>query len=372
MSLKERLKENSRDTDINDLKTRILQDINVEKRIDIEDFVKDYLNNTYDITLDKYERDKLINDIVKELNGYGALDNLIDDESVTAIFVNSYDSVFVEKNDKVYKTKIILSNFEKIIERMAADCGGMIDYNNPVFEGMLPAGARINAIIPPYSKNPVLTVKKYNYKNATLENLVNTEFMSEDIAKFLMNCILAKKNIIINGLANSGKTTLVNALVSEINKDERLALIEDFSEILLTHDNFIRCKNKKDVFETVIKMMPDRIVIDSCRDIEQLKELTNSGYKGIIATISLSDSINIDIENSIIIKVKKVLDGTRKIVSVSDKNEIFRYRECFIEDETMHGEFETVSKVPKYKEEIVPIIKNLGAVSSRLKENETL
>ena len=369
MSLKERLKENSRDTDINDLKTRILQEINVEKRVDVEDYVKDYLSNTYDITLDKYERDKLITDIVKELNGYGALDNLIDDDSVTAVFVNSYDSVFVEKNDKVYKTKIILSNLEKVIERMASDCGVSIDYNNPVFEGMLPSGARINVIMPPYSKGPVLTVKKYNYKNATLENLVNTEFMNEDICKFLMNCVKAKKNIVINGLANSGRTTLVNALVAEVSNDERVAVVEDFSEILLTHDNFVRCKNKKNVLETIIKMMPDRIIIDSCHDLEQLKELANSGYKGIIATVSLSDSNSIEVENSVVIKVKKVLDGTRKIVSVSDKTEIFRYRDCYIEDEKMHGEFETVSKVPKYKEEIVPVIRNVGAVSSRLKEN---
>ncbi|MBQ6516149.1 CpaF family protein [bacterium] len=369
MSLKERLKENSRDTDINDLKTRILQEINVEKRVDVEDYVKDYLNNTYDITLDKYERDKLITDIVKELNGYGALDNLIDDDSVTAVFVNSYDSVFVEKNDKVYKTKIILSNLEKIVERMVSDCGETIDYNNPVFEGMLPSGARVNIIMPPYSKNPALTIKKYSYKNANMGNLVNTEFMNEDISKFLMNCVKAKKNIIINGLSNSGRTTLVNALISEVSNDERVAVVEDFSEILLTHDNFITCKNKKNVLETVIKMMPDRVIIDTCHDIEQIRELANSGFKGIIATVSLSDSIDINVENSVIVKVKKVLDGTRKIISVSDKTEIFRYRECFIEDETMHGEFETVSKVPKYKEEIVPVIKNLSAVSSRLKEN---
>ena len=370
MSLRERIKENSREIDINDIKNQIIQNINVEKKSEIEDFVREQLKENYDISLDKYEREKLINDVIKELSGYGALDNLIDDNSITAVFVNSYDSIFVEKNEKVYKTKIIITNLEKIIERMAADCGEEINKDKPIFEGMLPNGSRITAMIPPMVKTPILTIKKYHYKNADFDNLVKSEFMNEEIAKFLMSCIKAKKNIVINGINNSGKTTLTNALVAKIDENERIALIEDYPEILLTQDNFIRCKNEENVLTSVLKMLPDRIIMDSCKNIEEIQYLVNSGYKGIIITLSKARNEDISIDNSVIVQVKQISDGSRKIVSVFDKTEIFRYKECYIENEEIKGEFETVSKIPKYKEETVPVIKRVETISSRLKKNQ--
>jgi len=370
LSLRERIKENSREININDIKNQIIQIINVEKRSEIEDFVKEQLSENYDISLDKYERDKLINDIVKELSGYGALDNLIDDSSITAVFVNSYDSIYVEKNEKVYKTKIIITNLEKVIERMAADCGGGINKNNPIFEGMLPNGSRITAMIPPMVKSPILTIKKYHYKNADFDNLVKSEFMNDEIAKFLTSCIKAKKNIVINGIGNSGKTTLANALIAKIDDNERIALIEDYSEILLTQDNYIRCKNEENILTSVLKMLPDRIIIDSCKNTDEINYLVDAGYKGLIITLSKARNEDISIDNSVIIHVKQISDGSRKIVSVFDKTEIFRYKECYIENEEIKGEFETVSKVPKYKEEIVPTIKKVETISSRFKKDK--
>jgi len=370
LSLRTRLQNNNLEPDLNNIRKNILKTIDVYEKNSIDDFVTTELDTKYGISLNKFEKEKLIEDIYRAVNGYGAIETLLEDTSITSIFVNSPEKIFVEKNGKIYKTKLIISNLEKIINRIAEDCKVELDKDNPAIETVLPSGARVNIIMSPFNSSPILTIKKYRSEMADMNTLVNNEFLSEKMGKFLVKCVQAKKNIIICGLANSGRTTLVNALAQNLPENERIAVIEDFPEINLPQENVIKCKNFKTALSSVMKMLPNRLIIDACHNVEDIKTIIDSGYKGIILSISHSNPTSLEIENSVIVTVKQTIDGTRKVVSIFDNKELFRYKQCLIENDKLIGEFEVLSKVPDYCDEEIPVINNTQTLKSRITESK--
>ena len=164
------------------------------------------------------DRERLTNEIADDILGYGPLERLLADDSITEIMVNGPGEIWIERQGRLYETTVRFnddSHLRRIINRMVAQIGRRIDESSPMVDARLPDGSRVNAIIAPLSlSGPLLTIRKFSRKRLGLQDMVNIGSMSEESVDFLRRCIQAQLNVLISGGTGSGKTTLLNALSS--------------------------------------------------------------------------------------------------------------------------------------------------------------
>ena len=207
---------------------------------EIETISKDLINSeideiTYGYNLSRLERNYLFNLIDGEVNGYGPITELLEDENITEIMVNSASEIFIEIDGKVQKDESVsFINDEHIIrtiQRLIQPLGRTIDSANPMVDSRLPDGSRINAIIPPLSvKGPVVTIRKFKDDIDSIDSLIGNGTLTPYMARFLDACVKAKLNILVCGGTGSGKTTLLNVLSSLIDNNERIITIEGIDD----------------------------------------------------------------------------------------------------------------------------------------------
>ena len=398
---------------LDSFRIRILEDIS-DKGLASGYVSKDVINGeiddiTYGYDLSKNERLYLFNLIDGEINGYGPITELLNEDNITEIMVNSPSDVYIEIDGVLRKdNSVSFINEEHIIrtiERLLENSGKTIDVNNPMVDARLSDGSRINAVIPPLSKSPIITIRKFTKNIDDLDTLVGNGCLTPYMARFLEASVKAKLNIIVSGSAGSGKTTLLNILSNFIPDDERIITIEDVKELNLKQEHVVSLETKvanydgvgevsvRDLVRNSLRMRPDRIIIGEVRGAEafDLLQAMNTGHEGSITTLHangcadaisrletmiLMDGLNVPMDairkyiNSaidLVIHFTRLRDGRRKITDISEvvdvkDNEIvlkpiFEFNSDGVNDAgIIQGEF----VLNKYKPKVLSKIKNAG------------
>lgn len=409
------------DKDVNDYSSFQDKDLLDKFRLEIlEDLsdkglVSDYVNKdlinseiddvTYGYDLSNQERSYLFNLIDGEVNGYGPITELLKDDNITEIMVNGPDQVFVEIDGKIvrdYSVSFINErHIIRTIERLIEDDGKSIDVNRPMVDARLKDGSRFNAIIPPLSSVPVMTIRKFRKNIVTMEDLVRNGTLTPYMARFLEAAVKAKLNIIISGSAGAGKTSVLNILGSYISDDERIITIEDVKELNLQKSNLVALETKNANYDgggeitvshlvnNAMRMRPDRIIVGEVRGKEafDMLQVMNTGHDGSITTIHannthdamdrletmvLMDGLEVPIRamreymnNAIdlVVHIARMRDGRRKITDISEvvgvKNEELVLKKIFTfntdgigENGIVQGEFVLEKYTPKVLDKI--------------------
>jgi len=249
------------------------------------------------------EMQDMMQRLLDEVFGFGPLESLLRDEEITEIMVNQSDQVYVEKEGVIRPAEISLDGEDEIyrlIDRIIGPLGLHVDEASPYVDARLPDGSRVNIILPPLSLlGPVLTIRKFRSNPYTIEELVSLGTLASDQAAFLAAGVREKKSIVISGGAGTGKTTLLNAISSEISTDERIITLEDAAELRLQQSHVIPLETRppnlegrgeitlRDLLRNALRMRPDRIIIGEVRGPEALDLLQalNTGHRGSITTV---------------------------------------------------------------------------------------
>ena len=394
-----------KDKDLLDkFRSDILEDLSDKGFID-EIISKDLINSeidaiTYGYNLSREERNYLFNLIDGEVNGYGPITELFEDDNITEIMVNSANEIFIEIDGKVQKDESIsFINDEHIIRtisRLIAPSGKVIDVNNPMVDAILKDGSRINAIIPPLSSHPVITIRKFRKNITDMDSLIGNGALTSDMARFLEAAVKARLNIVVCGATGSGKTTILNILSNYINSNERIITIEDVKELELRQNHVISLETRlpnyeglgavtvRELVRNSLRMRPDRIIIGEVRGAEafDLLQAMNTGHEGSLTTLHanntkdalnrletmvLMDGLEIPIPAlkeyicnavDIIVFISRMKDGKRKITNITELNgvtdgvwnlnTIFEFNaELITEDGQVHGSYVQNKGMPK-------------------------
>src|SRR5438045_1260693 len=191
--------------------------------------------------LTREERRRIVREITDDILGYGPLEPLLRDDSVTEVMVNNFDRIYVERDGKLEKSKTTFgdnAHLLRIIDKIVSQVGRRIDESSPMVDARLPDGSRVNAIIPPLSlRGPTLTIRKFSRDPYTMDDLINFGTLTPKAAQFLAACSRGKLNVLISGGTGTGKTTTLNALSAFVPGDERIVTIEDAAELQLQQDH---------------------------------------------------------------------------------------------------------------------------------------
>ena len=254
------------------------------------------------MTLPLKIREQVVNDVIDEILGYGPIQPLLEDPSITEIMVNGPNQVYAERNGKVFLTDRVFrddSHVMRIIEKIVMPLGRRIDESSPMVDARLPDGSRVNAIISPLAvKGPTLTVRKFSREPYLMEDLVTFGTLTAQMAEFLSACVAARLNMIVSGGTGSGKTTTLNVLSSFVPNDERVITIEDAAELRLQQEHIVSLESRPPNIEgtgevpirmlvrNALRMRPDRIIVGEVRGGEALDMLQamNTGHDGSLST----------------------------------------------------------------------------------------
>ena len=248
--------------------------------------------------------DSLSRKFLRDINGYGEIDPLIQDDNLEEIMIIGTDKpIFVyHRKYGMMKTNLQFKDEQEIrdlIDSIARQINRRIDQESPILDGRLRDGSRINATIPPVSADgPSLTIRKFKRDPLTVIDLINSKTMSVELAAFFWLCIdglgVKSANAIISGGTSSGKTTTLNALSAFINPKERIITIEDTLELQIPHEHVIRMETRpanvenkgeltmNDLVKNSLRQRPDRIIVGEVRGKEAITLFTalNTGHSG--------------------------------------------------------------------------------------------
>jgi len=254
------------------------------------------------IVLPRSERQRLFEMIAAEILGYGPIEPLLKDETISEVMVNGPKMVWIERKGKLELTGVRFQSNEhvmRVIDRIVSPIGRRCDESQPYVDARLPDGSRVHAIIPPLALDgPTITIRKFSKNKLTIDDLIKYGSVSQDMGDFLNACVHSALNIVISGGTGSGKTTLLNVLSSFIPVDERIITVEDSAELQLGQPHVVRLETRKaniegkgevsiqDLVVCCLRMRPDRIVVGECRRGEALDMLQamNTGHDGSMTT----------------------------------------------------------------------------------------
>jgi len=348
------------------------------------------------------ERRSLIRDIQHEMLGFGPLELLMADPSVSDILVNSYHQIYVERRGKLELTNVSFTDERhllRIIDKIVSLVGRRIDESSPMVDARLPDGSRVNAVIPPVALDgPMMSIRRFAHIPLKMENLVHElKSLTPEMALMLEGLSKSKVNILISGGTGAGKTTLLNILSGYIPASERIVTIEDAAELQLQQPHVIRLETRpmniegkgeitqRALVRNALRMRPDRIVIGEVRGPEAVDMLQamNTGHEGSLTTIHANNPrdalarlenmigmANVSLPHrvarqqiasaiTVVIQALRLTDGKRKITSIQEitgmegevvtMQEIFAFRQTGIDDDgNVHGYFAATGIRPKF------------------------
>ena len=288
------------------IKTYVTENLPLSKLSDeeleekVEDIVQQHIGGMY-CPID--QRVSIVQQVYSSIRGFGLLDSIITDDTITEVMINGPDNIFIEQNGRVKRLDKHFESerrLEDVIQRIVGLAGREVNQANPVCDTRLPDGSRVNVVLPPISLcGPILTIRKFSKEPMTIEKLISYKSITEEIAKKLELLVRAKYNIFICGGTGSGKTTFLNALSNYIPKDERIITIEDSAELQITGiENLVSLETRnanasgageitiRDLIKSSLRMRPERIVVGEVRGGEALDMLQamNTGHDGSLST----------------------------------------------------------------------------------------
>lgn len=271
-----------------------------ELEIQIENIVLERLGNQF-VSID--QKVTIVQQVYSSIRGFGVLDSIINDDTITEVMINGPDNIFIEKKGRVSKLDKKFESqrrLEDVIQRIVGLAGREVNQANPIVDTRLPDGSRVSVVLPPIALcGPTLTIRKFSKTPMTIEMLIRYGSITKEIAHKLELLVKAKYNIFISGGTGSGKTTFLNALSNYIPKEERIITIEDSAELQIVGlDNLVNMETRnanasgagqitiRDLIKSSLRMRPDRIVVGEVRGGEAIDMLQamNTGHDGSLST----------------------------------------------------------------------------------------
>jgi pilus assembly protein CpaF len=326
--------------------------------------------------LTREERRQVTREITDDILGYGPLEPLLRDDSITEVMVNDYDRIFIERAGKIERTQVAFvdnAHLLRIIDKIVSQVGRRIDEASPMVDARLPDGSRVNAIIPPLSlKGPTLTIRKFSRDPYTMDDLIAFGSISAKAAQFLAACVKGKLNILISGGTGTGKTTTLNATSAFIPGDERIVTIEDAAELQLQQEHVITLESRppniegqgevkiRELVRNALRMRPDRIIVGEVRGAETLDMLQamNTGHEGSLTTIHansprdalsrletlvLTAGVDLPLRAireqiasafDLLVQISRLVDGSRRVTHVTEvlrmESDVITLQDVFI------------------------------------------
>lgn len=377
---------------INEIKPEDVTNINNQAELinEIKFLVNDFCDRNYQTITNKV-RLMLIQSIADELTGFGPIQKLINDNSISEIMINGPKQVYVEKQGLILPSDVKFRDNDhvmNIIDKILSPLGRRLDESSPMVDARLPDGSRVNAIISPLSLiGPVVTVRKFSSTPLTIENVIAYKTLDENMAKFIEMAVKARLNIIVAGGTGSGKTTLLNVLSSFIFDDERIITIEDAAELKLMQPHVVSLESRppniegkgqitiRDLVRNSLRMRPNRIIVGEVRGSEALDmiQAMNTGHEGSMSTVHSNSprdtlsristmilysgidfplkAIREQISSAIdlIIYLERLPDGSRRVTHITEVvgmendtitlQDVFYFQRTGIQDGKIQGEF---------------------------------
>jgi pilus assembly protein CpaF len=398
-----------------DLKTRVqnklLAELDPSMDISKSDDVRraimelfEQILNEENIVLSRPEKQRLFEQIAAEILGFGPLQPLLEDESITEIMVNGPKNIYVERKGKIVRVPVTFEGNDhvmRIIDRIVAPLGRRIDEASPFVDARLPDGSRVNAVIPPISLvGPVLTIRKFAKTPITIDQLVQFGTVTPEAVEFLKACVMARLNVVISGGTGSGKTTLLNVLSSFIPTDERILTVENAAELQLRQEHVVTLESRpaniegrgeitiRQLVVNALRMRPDRIIVGEIRDEAALDMLQamNTGHDGSMTTahsnsprdtlsrletMTLMAGMDLPIRAireqitsaiDLVCHQERMRDGTRKITNITEVSgmegdvitttDIFIFEQTGMENGKIIGRLRPTGLRPKFMDKI--------------------
>jgi pilus assembly protein CpaF len=363
--------------------------------------VIEHLCDTENPLLNRMERERLIDEILDETLGFGPLEALLKDPTISDILINGPHNIFVERRGKLEKTEIKFRDNDhllQIIDRIVSKIGRRVDETSPMVDARLPDGSRVNAIIPPLALDgPTVSIRRFGSNPLKLEDLLNYKAFTPEMAMLMEACIKARLNVLISGGTGCGKTTLLNTLSSFIPDDERVITIEDAAELQLQQEHVVRLETRppniegkgavttRDLVRNALRMRPERIIIGECRGSESLDMLQamNTGHAGSMTTLHANNpreglsrletmimmggfempikAMRQQIASAIdvIIQANRLQGGPRKVTTITEvlnmeqdviiMQDVFRFKQLGIDQNgRAFGQFESTGVRPSF------------------------
>ncbi|HCO96315.1 MAG TPA: pilus assembly protein CpaF [Phycisphaerales bacterium] len=249
------------------------------------------------------DRQRLLQEVLDEVFGFGPIEVFLRDPEVSDILINGPYQIYIEKRGQLHRSNIKFlddNHLMRIIKRIGTNVGRRIDESIPMLDARLPDGSRVNAIIPPLALDgPMVSVRRFGTIPIDIKRLLELDTLVQEMADFMQACVQCKTNILISGGTGSGKTTFLNSLSRWIPEGERVVTIEDAAELQLQRDHVVRletrppniegegCITQRDLVRNSLRMRPDRIIIGEVRGGETLDMLQamNTGHEGSMTTV---------------------------------------------------------------------------------------
>lgn len=273
----------------------------------VNERVAEYVGRHH-LPISRYEIDRMAEELVDELTGYGPLESLLNDPSVTEILVNGPDRIFVEREGLLHRSELhFIDNHhvQRVVQRIVGSQGRRLDESSPMVDTRLPDGSRINAIIPPIALDGTcLSIRKFRSDLLKSADLLATKAISEEMLALLTQAVRKRCNILVSGGTGTGKTTLLNIVSQMIDEHERIVTIEDTAELQLKHSHVVRLETRPPNAEGVgeiapsalirnaLRMRPDRIILGEIRGAEVVDVLQamNTGHDGSMSTVHANNA----------------------------------------------------------------------------------
>ena len=329
--------------------------------------------------------------LLDEILGYGPLEKLLGDDSITEVMVNRADLIYIERKGRLIEADVAFvdnAHVERVINKIIKPLGRFVDRDSPLVDARLPDGSRVNAVVSPCAiDGPNITIRKFSSTPFGIKDLINFGSLNNDMAEFLQACVVSRLNIVVSGGTGSGKTTLLNVLSSFIPDEDRIVTIEDAAELSLLQRHVVRLETKKpsrsgdtevtirDLVINSLRMRPERIVVGECRGGEALDMLQamNTGHDGSLTTIHANnprDTLSrletlvlmagMDLPLSVvrkqiasavdlIVQQARLRDGSRRVINITElagmegetvvMQDIFRFDDQGEKDGKVIGEY---------------------------------
>ena len=371
------------------LQTRIIN--NLDPRLDLADAkavrssIEEMFNKFIDeegVVVTRVERQKMLESILDEILGFGPIEPLLKDDTITEVMVNGPFRCYVERKGKLQLSDVTFQSDEhvmRIVERIIAPIGRRVDESKPYEDARLPDGSRVNIIIPPLALNgPTVTIRKFPKYRITVEDYIKFGTATAEMMEFMRACVEARLNMFISGGTGSGKTTLLNIMSGFIPEDERIITIEDAAELRLVQDHVVRLESRAaniegkgavtimDLVKNSLRMRPERIVVGEIRGGEALSMLQamNTGHDGSLSTghansprdmlarletMCLMAGVDLPARAikeqmasalDVIVQISRLKDGSRKITNITEvqgmEGEAIVLQDVFVFEQTAY------------------------------------